>query len=159
MNDSLSTRAWRTANDQPVVYDGSPVEWRISCYGVVIQDDQVLVMQDKNNYLYTVPGGGVELDETLPEGLAREMQEEIGTTVKVGELISSTEDWFYHAQEKRFYHAVLLFYQAELSSELGVPTDEKVTFSGFKPLSELTSQNTNPLVWDIFKKMNLQHIP
>jgi ADP-ribose pyrophosphatase YjhB (NUDIX family) len=151
MNTQLSTRAWRTANDQPVVYDGSPVQWRISCYGVVVQDDQILVMQDKNNYLFTVPGGGVELPETLEEGLAREMQEEIGATVKVGELISSTEDWFYHAQEKRFYHAVLLFYQAELSSELGVPSDPKVTFAGFMPITSLTAENTNPLVWEVLQ--------
>ncbi len=147
----FSTKPWRTANNQPVTYDGSSVEWRISGYGVIIHDDQVLLMQDKNNYLYTVPGGGVELGETIEEGIAREMQEELGAHIQVGKLLHSTEDWFYHAQEERFYHAVLLFYQADLVSQLGQPSDEKVTFAGFVPLIQLTAQNTNPLVWDVLQ--------
>ena len=146
---SPNQRAWRNANNQPVEYNGSPVEWRISSYAVVVQAGQVLVMQDKHNYLYTVPGGGVELTETLEEGLMREVAEEIGGQVTVGRLITSKEDWFYHAQEDRYYHALLLFYEAELQGKVGVPTDAKVTFAGFTPLTELTPENTNPLVWEV----------
>lgn len=144
--------AWRDANNQPVEYDGSPIDWRISCYAVVIRDQEILVMQDKNNYLYTVPGGGIELNEPLLNGLVREVAEEIGAAVKVGELITLKEDWFYHAQEKRFYHAVLNFYEAELLGQVGQPTDAKVTFADFIPLSQLTPENTNPLVWEVLKQ-------
>ena len=149
---TLNDRHWRNANNQPVEYDGSPVSWRVSAYGVIVHDNQVLVMQDKNNYLYTVPGGGIELNETVEDGLAREMQEEMGATVSVGKLLHSNEDWFFHAQEHKYYHALLLFYEASLTSELGTPSDSKVTFSGFLPYPELTSQNTNPLVWEVFQK-------
>lgn len=141
--------AWRDANNQPVEYDGSPIDWRISSYAVVVQQDSVLLMRDKNNYLYTVPGGGVELEESLETGLVRELQEEMGAQIAVGSLLDAKEDWFYHAQEKRFYHAVLLFYEAKLIGELGRPSDPKVTFTGFVPLAELSFDNTNPLVWEV----------
>jgi len=148
-------RPWRDANGQAITYDGSPIEWRISSYAIVVQDESVLMIQDKNNYLYTVPGGGVELEESLEEALVREVQEEIGSLVQVGALQAAKEDWFYHAQEQRFYHAALMFYQAELNGELGEPSDEKVTFHGFVPLSELTPANTNPLVWEVLQEVGL----
>lgn len=143
---------WRDANDRPIEYDGSPIDWRISCYAIIVRDQQILVMSDVNNYLYTVPGGGIELDEPLKLGLEREVAEETGSTVEVGQLISVKEDWFYHAQEQRFYHAVLNFYSAELAGEVGQPTDAKVNFADFVPLSQLKAENTNPLVWEVLKQ-------
>lgn len=150
MNDQ---RPWRDANSQPVEYDQSDITWRVSSYAVIRQADTLLMMRDRNNYLYTFPGGGVEVPESLAEGLAREVAEEIGAQVAVGRFLTAREDWFYHAQQQNFYHAVLLFYEATLRSPVGHPSDAKVTFADFVPLAELTADNTNPLVWEVLVEL------
>ncbi|WP_236793888.1 NUDIX hydrolase [Amycolatopsis sp. GM8] len=50
---------------------------------------ELLMIRRTDNDLYALPGGGLELGETLSEALVREVQEETGVTVKVIELIGA----------------------------------------------------------------------
>lgn len=56
----------------------------VSVAGVVINaDGRVLVIQRRDNGQWEAPGGILELDETLEEGVQREVKEETGIQVAV----------------------------------------------------------------------------
>jgi 8-oxo-dGTP pyrophosphatase MutT (NUDIX family) len=54
----------------------------------IITDDQgrVLVTQRRDNGKWEPPGGVLELDETIEDGLRREVREETGVEIKPGKL-------------------------------------------------------------------------
>src|SRR5712692_3873924 len=62
--------------------------------GVVIEDGRTLLICRGNEPLkgqWSIPGGTLELGETLVEGVARELLEETGLEVRVGPLIEVFE--------------------------------------------------------------------
>ena len=62
--------------------------------GVVIDGDAALLIRRGHEPLkdqWSIPGGALELGETIRAGLAREMLEETGLVVRVGELIEVFE--------------------------------------------------------------------
>jgi 8-oxo-dGTP pyrophosphatase MutT (NUDIX family) len=55
----------------------------VSVAGVLIdEDERVLVIQRRDNAHWEPPGGILERDETITEGLLREVREETGLTVE-----------------------------------------------------------------------------
>jgi len=62
---------------------------RISAKAIIIKEGKILLLEheDKQGYWYCLPGGGQNLGEKLSDTLVRECQEEIGTTVKVGDVL------------------------------------------------------------------------
>src|SRR5271167_1939258 len=65
--------------------------------GVVIENGRVLLIRRGGEPLkgqWSIPGGTLETGETLEEGTRREMQEETGLQVRVGELIEVFERIF-----------------------------------------------------------------
>lgn len=72
-------------------YPGLPV---IGVGGVVIRGDTALLIRRGHEPFkdqWSIPGGLLELGETIRAGLAREMLEETGLVVRVGELIEVFE--------------------------------------------------------------------
>jgi 8-oxo-dGTP diphosphatase len=62
--------------------------------GVLIHNDRALLVRRAAEPLrgqWSIPGGTLELGETLAEGVARELKEETGVEVRVGELIEVFE--------------------------------------------------------------------
>jgi ADP-ribose pyrophosphatase YjhB (NUDIX family) len=65
--------------------------------GVVIDGDRALLVRRGTEPLrgeWSIPGGLLEVGETLLAGVARELHEETGLTVRVGELIEALERIF-----------------------------------------------------------------
>src|SRR5436309_15630231 len=76
--------SWREYPERPIVGIG----------GVVIEGGRALLIRRGNEPLmgqWSIPGGTLELGETLEEGTARELTEEIGLAVKVIEMIEVIE--------------------------------------------------------------------
>ncbi len=55
---------------------------RLAAYGVVTDGDRVLLarLRVPEAGTWTLPGGGVEFDETVEQAVVREIHEETGTT-------------------------------------------------------------------------------
>ncbi|MER0438495.1 NUDIX domain-containing protein [Emticicia sp. W12TSBA100-4] len=85
---------------------------------LIIENGQVLTMQ--YNYggqeVYNLPGGNLELGEHLSDALAREMQEELGIEVWVGEMVLVGEVYF----EDRKKHTLHLLFEGKITA--GIPT-------------------------------------
>lgn len=62
---------------------------RIRVAGVLVEDGQILLVEQdvSESRRWAQPGGGLELGETLEQGLVREMKEETGLDVSVDELL------------------------------------------------------------------------
>lgn len=61
--------------------------YRLSARAIVIKDDNVLLNEFNNGEYYNLPGGGVEVNETLRTAVAREVLEESGLCVYVKEML------------------------------------------------------------------------
>lgn len=75
----------------------SGLEWGV---GALVTDGagRVLLVHEDGRWL--LPGGEVEPDETLEEALVREVREETGLAVAVGELLAVTEQAVVHDDER-----------------------------------------------------------
>ncbi|MGH3385182.1 MAG: NUDIX hydrolase [Nocardioidaceae bacterium] len=69
---------------------------RVRCVGALVHDDQgrllvVLRAHDPGAGQWSIPGGRVEPGESDPVAVAREVREETGLVVAVGDLVGSVE--------------------------------------------------------------------
>lgn len=130
-----------------------PQHPRPSCHAVIFDGDHVLLVRRANEpfrNLWGLPGGAVELGETVAAALQREVQEETGLAVSVGPLIHYLDGIQYQEQQVR-YHYVILFFRAYLIGgklEAASDADEAAWFHRLK----LTSVPLVPGALDIIQR-------
>ena len=87
--------------------------------GVIIADERTLLIRRGNAPLkgeWSIPGGTLEVGETIAEGVRRELAEETGIEVRVVELIEVFERIFSDGDGRAKYHFVILDYLCEAAS-------------------------------------------
>jgi 8-oxo-dGTP diphosphatase len=90
--------------------------------GVVVLGERVVLIRRGTEPLkgqWSIPGGRLEWGETLVEGVRRELREETGLEVRVGELIEAFERIFRDEDGRPRYHFVILDFLCE--AEPGQP--------------------------------------
>jgi 8-oxo-dGTP diphosphatase len=136
--------------EQPVVGVG----------GVVIWEGRALLIRRGSEPLkgqWSIPGGTLELGETLEEGVRRELGEETGLKVRVRELIEVFERIFPEQPGKSArarrprYHFVILDYLCERVDGEPRPGSD-VTDIAFVSEGELASYNLTPAATRVLRK-------
>lgn len=69
-------------NHYSPAFRGNVKKTRVSCRGILIKDNKILLSHEVNGDVYMSPGGGVEEGESFEECCIRELQEETGYIVK-----------------------------------------------------------------------------
>jgi 8-oxo-dGTP pyrophosphatase MutT (NUDIX family) len=72
-----------------------PGSYQVSVKGVVVRDGRVLLLRNERQE-WELPGGRLELGETPPQCVAREITEEAGWVVETGPILDS---WMYYIDQ------------------------------------------------------------
>jgi len=113
--------------------------------GVVIRDGQALLVRRGSEPLkgqWSIPGGTLELGETIAEGVVRELREETGLDVRVVDLIEVFERIF-PGEGRPQYHFVILDYLCEAPNGTPQPGSD-VTDVAFATEGELARYHLTP---------------
>ncbi len=107
-------------------------------YGILIENNRILMHKNPDIEEFCVPGGAVEIEEEMEDALVREFKEETGITVSIKRQLLAIEDFFTFQGEDA--HSVLVFYLVKRDSgKKQVPiekTDESSSIH-FIPLDEI----------------------
>ena len=89
-------------------YPSQPV---VGVGAVILQGDAVLLIQRGNEPLkgmWSIPGGALEVGESLIDGVRREVREEVGLEIEVGAIVEVFERITRDQQDAVRYHYVLV---------------------------------------------------
>ncbi len=111
---------------------GESFKVRKSARGVLFNDKGEVSLQFVSKYgYYKLPGGGVEKAESIEDAMRREMVEEVGCAIKMGEPIGVTIEY-------RNQHDIIHIsygYFVYVDGEIGTPAYEEGEIAdGFEPV-------------------------
>ena len=117
------------------------IYWRPSAYGLIIKNNQVLLIKAKMHGIWELPGGGIEFNETISEALKREVYEETGykITVKNNQPIHIQDNYFYAPDLDKYFRAIPMVFLAKIT------TDKQKKLRDNKEVSEIAWFNLNHL--------------
>ena len=134
--------------DQPLVGVGA----------VIFKGEEVLLVrrgQEPAKDAWSLPGGLVELGETLTAALTREIAEETGVTVKILGVSAVLERIFPDPAGKIAYHYVLIDYACEyLEGELQPGSD--ITAGQFVALTDLDRFDLPQFTLEVIRRAQAQ---
>ena len=81
----------------------------MGAYGILRVGNKILLQRHPLLNKFGVPGGGIEMGESLGRGLYREYQEETGLRVRRGEVLGVDEDYFTFKGED--IHGIFIYYE------------------------------------------------
>jgi 8-oxo-dGTP diphosphatase len=117
-------------------YPGAPI---VGVGGIVFQGHLVLLAkraQDPGKGVWTLPGGVVELGETLEDAVKREILEEASITIQIGGLARLLDRIVRDEAGRVQYHYIIADYWAwRVSGELRPGSD--ISDARFVPLDEV----------------------
>jgi 8-oxo-dGTP diphosphatase len=121
---------------------------------VIFRGEEVLLVrrgQEPARGSWSLPGGLVELGESLTAALTREIAEETGLTVKILGIAAVLERIFPDAAGKIAYHYVLIDYLCDyLAGELRAGSD--ITAAQFVALPDLDRYDPPQFTMDVIQR-------
>ena len=128
------------------------LQWRVSAYGVLIEQDSILFQINPKYSYYNLPGGGINFGESLSDGLIREFLEETGYHVTPTKLIDVRQNYFTYRH--LYFQNICLFYEVSKVSdriELIDPADGDSISAPQISLKSLKLNQVHPIHQNIVK--------
>ncbi len=143
------------------IYPDAP---RVAVGAVVFHQDRVLLVLRKQPPaagVWAIPGGSVELGESLQAAAEREVLEETGLRIKAGDVIYTFDVVERDEAGRVRFHYVIVDLKGELldPTQPPVPADD-VTDAGWFTLDEVkrvewpVSEATRALLWQVMMRKN-----
>lgn len=130
--------------DRPIVGVGA----------IIIQDHRALVVRRANEPLkgqWSIPGGMLELGEKLREGVLREVREETGLDVEVGDVLDVFDSIFPDADGSFEYHYVLIDFLCKPVGGALLPQTD-VDDARWVTSEELDQLHMKPVTMEVIRK-------
>jgi ADP-ribose pyrophosphatase YjhB (NUDIX family) len=86
---------------------------KVDVRGVVFKDDAILLVRERQDGLWTIPGGWVDVGESPSEAVEKEVRQESGYIVRATRLLA-VYDRNKHAHPPSAYHIYKLFFLCKL---------------------------------------------
>ena len=117
---------------------------KIDVRGAVVQDGKILLVQEKMDQRWCMPGGWGDVGEAPSEMVVREVVEESGFEVKPVKIIG-VYDANRDGRPLQFFHAYKIVFLCEILTGFARPSEETlaVDFFDFDKLPPLSSSRTN----------------
>ena len=118
---------------------------KVDVRGAIVVDGKVLLVQERADGRWALPGGWADVGDLPSETIVREVWEETGFQVVVSKLIG-VYDGNRSGTPLSFYHAYKLVFLCEITGGAARPNEEilDVAFFDFEDLPPLSSERTNP---------------
>ena len=84
---------------------------RRAAYGVVLDGDRLLLVNTRSTGKWSFPGGRCEAGETDAAAAIREIREEPGIGVAIGEVLVEVENYWYDDTTGEAYHQSGIFFR------------------------------------------------
>ena len=143
MNEQTEHIECQTLFGETKLIPVSQLRRRVSAYGLILNDDHLLLARGRHTGRYALPGGGANVGETLQAALEREIREEVGIAVEVKRYLHFHEDFFYYDPSGHAFHSLMFYYWcAPLSLTLiddAQVQDEDVGHPQWVPVGDLTA--------------------
>ncbi|MFD2614985.1 NUDIX hydrolase [Paenibacillus gansuensis] len=142
----------------------------LGVYGICLDEGKLLVVKKgRGPYIgrYDLPGGSVEVNESLQEALQREFREETGIDVHVAKHLGARDYIIPYELPNRgtsHIHQIALFYAVKSMEGTFLPQSDH--FYGqdalgalWLPIQELTTEHSSPLVVQAVEWFETGQIP
>ncbi|MDQ5988163.1 MAG: Bifunctional NMN adenylyltransferase/Nudix hydrolase [Syntrophus sp. SKADARSKE-3] len=128
---------------------------RVGVGAIVIKEGKVLMIKraaKPNQNLWAIPGGMLELGETLQEGAEREIFEETGIRIKAGKPIYTFDFMEYDTDGQIHFHYIIIDVEATYLGGEITPADDALDACWMSPedcLCRPLSKNTLKILQDL----------
>jgi ADP-ribose pyrophosphatase YjhB (NUDIX family) len=129
---------------------------KVDVRGVIFRENRLLLVRERSDGRWTLPGGWADVGESPAESVLREIREESGYEVRCVKLLAVL-DRSKHPHEPPFlFHIYKLFIQCEITGGTATPGSEtdQVAFFAETELPELSINRVTP--WQI--KRMFEHL-
>jgi ADP-ribose pyrophosphatase len=137
-----------------------PEHPRVGVGGVVINDGKVLLVlrgKPPSGGEWAIPGGSVELGETLKEAVEREIREETGLIVQGGKTVHVFDGIIEDDEGRVRYHYVIVDLMADFVGGELEPGDDALDAAWFHP-EELTAVPANRSTLNLLRKLGFAQV-
>lgn len=137
--------------------EGKSFLWRPSAYALINEDNKVLLIKSGFHGKWELPGGGVDLGESLEECVVREAFEETGYKIKLMSNIPFYVDsaFFCLPHLDKYYQTIRLVYEAgilEAGREGPIDGDKEVLDVRLIKREDLGRYEFNSLTSSVLKR-------
>ena len=121
---------------------------KIDVRGAVIHDGKILLVQERSDGFWTMPGGWADVGETPSDMVKREVWEESGFEVEVKKLIAVHDANRIPGTRMEFYHAYKLIFLCAITGGEARVSNETSSVDFFDPehLPPLSIHRTSPMM-------------
>jgi ADP-ribose pyrophosphatase YjhB (NUDIX family) len=120
---------------------------KIDVRAAVFKEDKILLVQQKSDHLWALPGGWADVNLSPSENILKEIKEETGFNCKVIKIIGIFDKRKNNGESKRWPHVYKLFFlcQIFLSDQSDFDKNEILDIKFYDPneIPSLSTERTN----------------